>query len=111
MTIRSRGKGEQYLFSVCSSGFYSFIKRASNSRGGGTVLKTTNSSAIKQGTGQLNVIAIVANGSRFDLYVNHQKIDSISDGAYNQGYISLIAYDEFIPTTVTYRDARVWTIR
>jgi hypothetical protein len=111
MTIRSRGNGEQYLFSVCSNGFYSFIKRASNSRGGGTVLKTTNSSAIKQGIGQLNVIAIVANGSRFDLYVNHQKIDSISDGTYSQGYINLIAYDEIIPTTVTYRDARVWIIR
>lgn len=50
-----------------------------------------NASAIKQGINQSNVIAVVANGSSFDLYVNGQKIDSASDGTYSQGFIGLIA--------------------
>ena len=66
--------------------------------------------AIKRGTGGLNVIAVVANGSRFDLYVNRQKIDSASDSTYSQGSIGLVADAPDNPTTVIYQDARIWTI-
>ncbi len=109
MNIRDdSSSGQEYIFRVCQDGSYDFHKYSSNSAG--SSLTNGNSSAIKQGTSQSNTIAVVANGSNFDLYINSQKIDTASDGAYSKGYIGLIAYDEFIPTTVTYQDARVWTI-
>jgi eukaryotic-like serine/threonine-protein kinase len=110
ITVRDSDNGKQYLFSVCASGFYSFVKRASNARGDATVLRTHSASAIKQGIGQLNTIAIVANGDTFDLYVNRHKIDRISDSTYSEGLIGLIAYDQLYPTTVIYRNARLWVI-
>jgi len=44
------------------------------------------------------------------LYVNRQKIDSASDSTYGQGSIGLVADAQDNPTTVTYQDARIWTI-
>jgi hypothetical protein len=58
----------------------------------------------------MNVIAVVANGSSFDLYINNQHINRASDSAYSQGKIGLFADDYNNATTVTYQDARVWTI-
>jgi len=63
-----------------------------------------------KGTGQLNVIAVVANGSNFDLYINDQKVGSASDSAYSQGSIGLVASAYNNATKVTYQDARIWTI-
>lgn len=109
MIIRNDGSNAMdYSFQVCQDGSYGFYKYTSNSTS--STLTSGNSSAINQGTGQSNTIAIVANGSNFDLGVNSQKIDSASDGAYSTGYIGLIAEANNDATTVTYQDARAWTI-
>ncbi len=101
----SSGYSKYYVFELCQDGNYFFW-----SAGHTTPLKSGNSSAIKRGRGQLNVIAVVANGSNFDLYVNSQKVDSVSDSAYSQGNIGLIAHAYNSATTIIYQDARVWTI-
>ena len=95
-----------YVFEVCQDDSY-FFWSASHT----IPLRSGNSSAVKRGRGQLNVIAVVANGSSFDLYVNNQKVDSASDGAYSQGNIGLMAHAYNDATTVTYQDARIWTIK
>jgi hypothetical protein len=100
-----------YLFELCQDGKYNFYKYLS-SRGGSDAPSLTggNTSAINQGIDQLNVIAVVAKGSNFDLYVNAQKIDAVSDSTYSQGILGFIAGAPNNATTVTYRDARVWVI-
>ncbi len=111
MTIRDNSDNSNlYLFLVCQDGSYHFNKYMSSSAGGSTTLTNGNSSAINQGAGQSNTIAVVANGSSFDLYVNSQQIDSASDSAYSQGYVGLAAWANNDATTVIYQDARVWTI-
>jgi hypothetical protein len=102
--------GKDYNFRVCQNGYYYFFKYASKSASDSTALTSGNSSAINQGTGQANTIAIVANGSNFDLYVNGQKIDSAGDSDYSQGTVDFLAWDRGNVTTVTYQDARLWTI-
>ena len=57
------------------------------------------------------MIAVVANGSGFDLYINSQKVDSVNDSAYSQGSIGLIAHAYNNATMITYQDARVWTMK
>lgn len=111
--ITLRGNSDHtnmYFFRVCQNGSYSFAKYTTHSAIDATMLKSGNSSTIKRGIGQLNRIAIVANGSNFDLYANYQKIDSVSDSTYSQGRIGLFADAPEGATTVTYQDVRVWTI-
>jgi serine/threonine protein kinase len=99
-----------YLFRVCQDSYCYFFKYESHSGSDTAALASGNSSAINQGTGQANTIAVVAKGSHFDLYVNGQKIGSVSDSVYSQGYIGLIADAPNNATTVTYQDARLWTL-
>jgi serine/threonine protein kinase len=109
LVIRSSSNGSNlYRFQVCQNGNYAFYKYTSHSAN--TTLVSGNSSAINQGTGQSNTIAVVANGSNVDLYVNSQKIDSASDSTYSQGIIGLDANAYNNATIVTYQDAKVWTI-
>jgi hypothetical protein len=111
MRIRNDGSnGKDYVFKVCQDGSYGFYKYTSNSSKDEVTLTSGNSSAINQGAGQSNTIAVVANSSNFDLYINSQKIDTASDGAYSKGYVGLVAWANNDATTVIYQDARVWTI-
>jgi hypothetical protein len=111
MTIRGNTDfSKLYFFRICQDGSYSFAKYMSSGAGDAIILRGGNSPEIKRGTGQLNVIAVVANGSSFDLYINHQKIDTVSDNAYSQGSIGLLADAPGSATTIIYQDARVWTI-
>src|SRR6266702_3279630 len=112
LAIRANSDGSQvYIFSVCQNSHYRFTKYVSFSGSDAVRLTYGSSSAINQGTNQSNVIAVVANGGSFDLYVNGQKIDSTSDNTYSQGFIGLIAYPLNNQTVVTYQDVRVWTIQ
>ena len=101
--------GKEYVFDVCNDGTYCFYKYKSNSGSDSITLTSGNSPAIEQGTGQSNTIAVVANGSNFDLYVNDQKIASASDSGYSQGDVGLVANAVSNATIVTFQDARLWT--
>ncbi len=100
-----------YLFMVCQDGKYYFHKYLSR-QGGSNAPRITggNTSVIKQGTGQLNVIAVRANGNYLDLYINTQKITTVINDSYSQGVLGLVAGAGDNSTTVTYQDVRVWTI-
>jgi serine/threonine protein kinase len=99
-----------YRFEVCEDGSYSLYKYV-DSRGSDAIpLTNGTSSAIKTGLKQVNILAIVANGSKMDLYVNHQQIGSASDNSYSQGYLGMLAHDVQQTTEVVYANARVWTL-
>ncbi len=57
-----------------------------------------------------NVIAIVANGNMIQLFVNNTLVDSITDTAFSQGQIGLIADSYNSPTEVAFANAKVWTL-
>ena len=95
-----------YIFQVCQNGSYQFIRLDSLS-GGWVPLRSGFSGAIHTGLKQPNVIAAVANGSTFDVYVNHQMVTSIRDSAYSQGHFGFSAGGN---TEVAYTNARMWTL-
>jgi serine/threonine protein kinase len=72
-------------------------------------LRSGSSAAIKTALNQSNLVTIVASGSTIDLYVNSQKIDSVSDSSYSQGQVGVAATDLKSPTEVVFSDAKVWT--
>lgn len=102
LTLRDGGDGNAYSYQVCQDGSYEFDRLASSIQ----TLASGPSAAITSGLNQSNVIAAVANGSTFDLYVNHQKIASVNDGAYSGGIFSVTASN----SKVAYANARMWTL-
>jgi eukaryotic-like serine/threonine-protein kinase len=72
-------------------------------------LRSGSSAAINTGLNQSNLVAVVASGSTIDLYVNHQKIDSVSDNSYGSGQIGVAATYLKSPTEVVFSNAKMWT--
>ena len=76
-------------------------------------LTSGTSSAIKQGINQTNIIAVVAQGSTFTLYVNHQKIALVADSTFSHGRVGFVAGPLDNPgnsTEVVFSNAKVWTL-
>jgi hypothetical protein len=101
--------GKFYDFEVCQDGTYT-LNRYLDTTGANAKSLTTNgsSSAIHTGVNQPNVIAVVANGSTLDLYVNYQKIDSVTDTSSSNGLVALAVTAKANPTEVMYKDAKLW---
>jgi len=97
-----------YYFEVCSDRHY-YFSIYQNHKLISTPIKST-SSAIKLGLNQSNTVAVVANGSQIDLYVNNQKINSATDTRYTQGNFFLIADNYGDQTEVSFNNMRLWTL-
>jgi type II secretory pathway pseudopilin PulG len=98
-----------YYFQVCESGSYGLYAYLGNPQK--TLVNNEPSPAITTGLNQLNTIAVVANRSMLDLYVNHQKIAGISDSTdTSTGYITLVADALNSSTEVAFSNAKVWTL-
>jgi len=97
-----------YTLDMFQDGSYDlYIVNAS----GATILTSGNSSAIKQGVGQSNLVAVVAQGNTITVYINHQQIASITDSTYNHGKIGFEATANGTnghATEVVFSNARVW---
>ncbi len=93
-----------YYFQVCQDGSYSLFTNLFKK------LTSNSSPAIHTGLNQSNTIAVAANGSTLDLYVNQQKIDSVNDSTYSQGQVGVIAEAYSNQTEVVFSNARVWTL-
>jgi hypothetical protein len=98
-----------YYFSICQNGSNELLifRGQQNS----TPLRQSSfNPAIKTGLGQFNLIAVVANGSALNLYVNTSQIDSVIDTTYSQGQIGVLAANDVSnPTEVAFTKARVWS--
>ena len=105
-----------YYFYICQDGQYGLVRYTENVLDStiNPMLAEGHSSYIVAGSGQVNIIAVVALGPKFDLYVNKQYIDEVQDpnpGYYRDGTIGVVAkaLDLYRPTEVAFSDARVWT--
>jgi eukaryotic-like serine/threonine-protein kinase len=99
-------KGNGYLFVISQDGKYGLYLFANSSS---VLLRGGSSNAINTGLNQSNLLAVVANGSAIDLYVNNQKIDGVTDSTYSQGHFGVGALDLNNPTEVVFSNAKVWT--
>ncbi len=68
--------------------------------------------ALKGGTNQPNVVAVVAQGMMLDLYINQQHIVHVHDGHRSSGQIGLVADASGAtgPSEVEYRNMQVWSL-
>lgn len=100
-----------YVFVVGQDGSYFFDLYTSSTHI--KILTSNTSSAINQGLNQTNLLAVVAQGNAFTLYVNHQQIASVSDNTYNQGQIGFTANpyaNNGHPTEIAFSNVNVWTL-
>ena len=101
--------GKMYLIDVCSNLTYNILRYLSND--GSTAVNLAQGNMNKLAIDFSSVtIAVVANHSAFDLYVNHQKIASFIDNSYDIGTIGLVADCSNSPTYVSYQDIKVWAL-
>jgi hypothetical protein len=100
-----------YYFRICTDGSYVFVRYTSDANAALNVtLKSDTSPAIHQGLNQVNVLSVVASGSKLDLYVNHQLIASVQDTFYTDGQIGLVAKDKSNATEAAFSDLMVWKL-
>jgi eukaryotic-like serine/threonine-protein kinase len=100
--------GKLYLFEVCTDGSYNlYLYR--NLSGDSSLLANASSPAIKSGLNQVNVLAVTAQGSTLTLYVNGQKLTSLTNSTYSQGEVGMVADSNNDTTGVIFSKARLWT--
>lgn len=74
------------------------------------ILSSGSISAFHKGLNQINLIAVVAEKSNIDVYVNLHLIASAGNSTYNQGQVGVLAKDDSNATEVVFRNAKVWTL-
>lgn len=102
-----------YFMDVCQDGSYDvgdYVNGTENLR----YNNTQPSSAIIQGTGKQNVIAITTQGDTVNVFINGHSVDTVTSQAlttsfFNQGQVGLLADNLGNPTSVIYTNALVWT--
>jgi hypothetical protein len=95
-----------YLFGITAEGYFNLSIH--NGNDGFRTLTTGTSPAINVGLSRTNLIAIVVNGSRLDLYINFQHVASAIDSTYSSGEIGVFAASQQNQTEVMFNNARVW---
>ncbi len=97
-----------YYFSVRRDGSYGLFWHAGEQS---QLLKEGFSSAINTELNQPNVLAVVANGTAIDLYVNQQHLAGVTDTTYSAGRIgTATAADRGRPNDVAFKNLMLWTL-
>ena len=128
VTFRGQGEGFYYFF-ICRNGNYMCHNDNSHICNYGLISYTEDppshkpdfnlnrllteslSKTIEDGASQQYTIAIVAQGTKIDLFVNGQHIDEVKDSSHSIGKIGVLA-KTFGPylTEVAFSDATVWKL-
>jgi hypothetical protein len=114
ITFRDAGVS-YYVVLICSAGTYNLgrVKNGSKQWKYDPMKEQPFISAIHQGSGQQNLVAVVFQGNAFSLYVNDltRVTDVFTDSStpLAQGSIGLVASDLKNPTMVMYTNAVAWT--
>ena len=102
-----------YYFYICQDGQYGLVRYSQNVSDPNInlTLRSGYSTYINTGSGQANLIAVVARGSNIDLYVNQHHIDGTQDTTYPDGTIGVLA-KIFVKgkSEVAFSDVTVWTL-
>jgi hypothetical protein len=99
---------EFYVFRIGRDGNYALYisKDAKNS----VPIAEDSSPAIKTGPGQVNTLAVIAQGSNIYMYINKQFAASVNDGTYAAGEIGVFAGDNTNATEVAFSNVRVFSV-
>jgi serine/threonine protein kinase len=105
---------DAYYFYIYIDGRYAFLNRALNAQQtyyNATSLAGGFSSAIHQGLNQPNLVAVVARGSTFYLYVNKQYVATATDPSYKSGSIGVTADStDTSGSEASFRNLQVWQL-
>lgn len=100
-----------YMFDVCTDGTYSLTSYTS--AGSTWLISPTIFAAIHTYPNQANVLAVVASGSKFDLYINLEHTTSVNDSTYNHGQIGVAAFSvqsDQSDVEVAFSNVKVWAL-
>ena len=97
-----------YIFRVGQDGTYSLFVAKDDKHN--TSIVDDQSSSIKKGVGQSNILTVIAQGSNIYLYINKQFVGSANDGTYGSGEIGIFASDTTNVTDVAFSNLRVWAL-
>ncbi|HLZ63647.1 MAG TPA: protein kinase [Ktedonosporobacter sp.] len=112
LVIRGDINDSGYYFRISTDGTYIFQKVIGDSNGNTTqiTLASGNSTAIKTGNRQSNLLTIIAQGNTFYLYVNKHYIDTASDTSYASGQIGVYTDSDTNPVEAVFSKVRVWKL-
>ena len=99
--------GASYQFSIDTAGQY-YLKLYDSGHSTGLVLRQGSTTPIA--LGQSYLFAVVAEYSNIGLYLNQQKIDSVTDGSLSHGQIGVIVGNINNSALAVFSHARVWTL-
>jgi pSer/pThr/pTyr-binding forkhead associated (FHA) protein len=97
-----------YNFVVCQAGALELSVFSNNN--GKVLIQPKDSTAIKTGLNQQNVIGVVAQGSSINLYINNQNVGSVTDSTLTSGSIGAVAEAVNIASDAAYNNAKVWKL-
>lgn len=97
-----------YFVYICQNGAYELDKSSNN--GNSTAILTGSSPTLSGSLGKSQVVAVTMIGNIINLFVNKNRIFQHSDSTYTQGWIGLVAVDNYAPMTqVAFSNVKVWT--
>ncbi len=86
----STDKRSYYIFGITNDGNYYLFKRLDGEWASPDLVKLTASPFVKQGTAK-NVLRVLARGSEITLYINGNKVQTITDEALTSGEVGVFA--------------------
>ncbi|GHO94377.1 hypothetical protein KSF_044250 [Reticulibacter mediterranei] len=104
LVFRSNANAE-YRFRVDASGYYDLAGAPPEN-----IHYTRPVRAVHTGLNQWNLLTAVAKGSDLYLYVNKQLVMYCHDSSSSSGTIGVFVIDAGHPTTVQFRNAKVWEL-
>jgi serine/threonine protein kinase len=107
MFFRSNSTDSYYLFQVDTTGQY-YLKLYTAANPDGLILRQNTIAPVN--FGQTYLLAVVANFENIDLYMNHQKIDSVTDGTLTHGKLGMLVGNISNPASALFQNAKVWTL-
>jgi transcriptional regulator with XRE-family HTH domain len=100
-----------YLFRIYSDGTYMLKCYVDRVDDHAILLDSGTTAWFHKGRGQMNTLAVVAVEQNITLYVNRRQVTSVSDGAYADGQIGILAgNEEHPPAEAAFRNVKVWSL-
>ena len=100
-----------YYFQISENGSYGFYLATGHLNTIGKELQGgTNTAIIRSGSGQTNVIAVVARGHYLDFYVNLRYLFSATDGTISNGQIGVFIYDKADAAEAAFSYIKIWQL-
>lgn len=99
-----------YYFRVGRDGSYGLYLYSDTVGKDAKTLALGTHAAVHTGLNIDNILAVAVRGNVIELYVNNQRIASVTNDAYSSGQVGVAATYDNAPTEVRFSNARVWGI-